>query len=272
MVRIMAAHPARTVAVSGVTRRQHSMSWYLLPMFELTLHQPPTRPWGTGSLSPFCTKLETYLRVQEIPYKDGKLARGEAPKGKIPYVNLDGKIMGDSQLVIEELERRLVAANRRALDGGLSPRDAAIARVTRRAIEEGFYFNLVYLRWELDDGFGAVREEFKKLLPGFVVSLIRRHMRKKLDGQGTGRHTRDEVMAIGAADLDAIAELLGDGPFFFGEAPRVIDCTLYAFVDSILGFPIDSPIKARLASHANLVAYRARIRERWWKDLDRPAA
>jgi glutathione S-transferase len=236
-------------------------------MFELTLHQPPTRPWAMGNLSPFCIKLETYLRIAEIPYKTGKFARGDAPKGKIPYVHLDGKFLGDSQLVIEELERRLVAENKPALDAGLSPRDAALARITRRAIEEGFYFNLAYLRWSEEDGFAAVRDEFKKLMPGFVASLIRRGVRKKLDGQGTGRHSRDEVMAIGAADFEAIAELLGDRPFFLGDAPRVVDCTLYAFLESVLGFPVDSPIKARLAARPNLVAYRARIRERWWRDL-----
>lgn len=237
-------------------------------MFELTLHQPPTRPWATGNLSPFCIKLETYLRITEIPYRLGKLSRSDAPKGKIPYVMLDGKVLGDSQLVIEELERRLVAEKRPALDGGLSPHDAALARITRRAIEEGFYFHLVYLRWTLDDGFAAVRAEFKKLVPGFVASLIRRDIRKKLDGQGTGRHSYDEIMANGAADLDAVAELLGDRPYFFGDAPRVLDCTLYAFLEGILGFPVDSPIKSRVAAHPNLVAYRARIRERWWRDLD----
>lgn len=221
-----------------------------------------------GNLSPFCIKLETYLRITEIPYQLGKLTRTGAPRGKVPYVRLDGKVMGDSQLVIEALERRLVAEGRPALDGGLSPRDAALARIARRAIEEGFYFNLVYLRWEIDDGFAAVRDEFKKLVPGFVAALIRRQMRKKLDGQGTGRHSHDEVMAIGAADFDAIAELLGDRPYLFGDAPRVIDCTLYAFLDSVLGFSVDSPIKARVGAHANLVAYRARIRERWWRDLD----
>ncbi len=239
-------------------------------MIELTLHQPPTRPWGTPNLSPFCIKLETYLRIAEIPYKLGKFARGDAPKGKIPYVHLDGKFLGDSQIVIEELERRLAAEGKPALDAGLSPGDAALARITRRAIEEGTYFNLAYSRWIVDDAFAAVRDEFKKLMPGLVVPLIRRAIRGKLDGQGTLRHSRDEVMAMGAADFDALAELLGDKPYFLGDRPRVVDCTLYAFVEGMLGFPVDSPIKARIAAHENLVAYRARIRERWWKDLGAP--
>jgi hypothetical protein len=49
--------------------------------------------------------------------------------------------------------------------------------------------------------------------------------------------------------------------------PRTIDCSVFAFVDSVLGFPLDSPIKQRVAARANLVAYRTRVRERWWKDL-----
>jgi glutathione S-transferase len=74
-------------------------------------------------------------------------------------------------------------------------------------------------------------------------------------------------MALGAADFDAVAELLGDRPFLLGDKPRTADCTLYAFLEAIVGFPLDSPLKARAMSHGNLVAYRDRIRARWWKDL-----
>jgi glutathione S-transferase len=237
-------------------------------MHEITLYQPPTRPWQTPNLSPFCAKLECYLRMTELPYKLAPMSRGAAPKGKIPYVDLgDGKLRGDSQMIIDELERRITADGKPALDAGLSPRDAAIGHVTRRAIEEGTYFIGLYSRWISDDGFPAVREEFKKFVPGFVMPIIRRDFRKKLHGQGTGRHTLDEVATFGGTDFDAYAELLGDQPFFFGAAPRVVDCTLYAFLEATLGFPVESPLKARIASHANLVAYRQRIRDRWWKDL-----
>jgi glutathione S-transferase len=236
-------------------------------MNELTLHQPPTRPWGMPNMSPFCTKLETYLRITEIPHKLAKFARGDAPKGKVPYIHLDGELIGDSQLIIEELERRLVKDGKPALDTGLSPRDAAIGRLARRTIEEAFYFVAVYTRWKSDAGFTAVREEFKKFLPGFIVPIVRREMNKKLKGQGTGRHSIEEVMAMGAADFDAIAEVLGDKPFFLGDAPRTVDCTLFAFVEGVLGFPVDSSMKASIGAHANLVAYRKRIRDRWWRDL-----
>src|SRR5207249_2514058 len=130
--------------------------------------------WGTPNLSPFCAKLETYLRITEIPYKVAPMARGDAPKGKIPYVVLDGKFVGDSQLIIDELEKRLAAEGKRPLDDGLSPRDQATSHLIRRSLEEAFYFVGMYNRWKTDDGYAVVRAEFKKFVPSFVIPFIRR--------------------------------------------------------------------------------------------------
>jgi glutathione S-transferase len=234
-------------------------------MEELLLIQPPTHPWGTPNMSPFCAKLETYLRITEIPYKTGKFSRG--PKQKVPHVVLDGKPLGDSQLIIEELEKKLAAEGKRPLDEGLSPRDRALSRLVRRTMEEAYYFVGLYNRWKTDDGYAAVRAEFKKFVPGLIIPVVRRATLKKLHHQGTGRHSYDEVMAMGAADLDAIAELLGDRPYLLGDAIRTVDCTVYAFLEGTLGFPVDSPTKQRASAHGNLMAYRQRIRDRYWKDL-----
>lgn len=238
-------------------------------MTELILYQPPIRPWGSPNLSPFCTKLECYLRMAEIPYKTAPMQVGKAPKGKIPYIELpDGKRVGDSQLIIRELERGLTAGGKLALDAGLPARDAAIGHLAQRTLDEAFYFVAVYVRWLTDDGYPAVRDQMKKFVPGVVVPFVRRGIRKSLRAQGTGRHALAEAMALGAADFDACAELLGDQPFLLGDRPRTVDCTMYAFLETALGFPIESPLKARIASHANLVAYRQRVRDRWWQDLE----
>jgi len=231
-------------------------------MNEITLYQPPTRPWRSPNLSPFCTKLECYLRIAEVPYKLAPAKFNKTPKGKVPYVELgDGTAMGDSHLIIAELERRLAAEGKPALDAGLSAHDAATAHLLRRTLEEGYYFIAVYSRWHL------VREEFKKFVPGLIIPLIRRGMRKKLHEQGTGRHTEAEIMAMGAADLAACSEILGDKPFLFGDAPRTADCTLFAVLVATLAFPLDTKLKQAIQSHANLVAFHDRVRARWWKDL-----
>jgi glutathione S-transferase len=222
------------------------------------------------NLSPFCAKLETYLRMAEVPHSVVAADLRKAPKGKIPFVTIDSQLIGDSQLIIEELERRL---GDRALDAGLGARERAVARSVRRMLDEAFYFVGMYFRWGTDDGFRVLAPEFKKVLPGplrILLPVIRRSVKKALHKQGTGRHTPEEVASIGAADLDAVAELLGDQDFLFGARPRTVDASVFAFIEGIAGFPLDSPLKQHLLAHPNLVAYRDRVRTRWWKDLEAP--
>lgn len=236
-------------------------------MPELVLHQPPPA-WGTPSISPFCMKLECYLRMTGTPYRAVIANVRAAPKGKVPFVTWeDGRSMGDSQLIIDELETR---AGDKALDAGLSPREVAQGHAIRRMLEEAFYFIGLYMRWERDEAFALLPPAFAPMLPpprGLILKVVRRAQRKKLHAQGTGRHTLGEVAALGNRDVDALSELLGDRPFFLGDAPRTIDAAVWGFLESTLGFPADSPVKARMASKANLVAFRARVRERWWRDL-----
>jgi len=54
--------------------------------------------------SPFVIKLEMFLRMAKIPYKfDGTDPFG--PKGKTPWISINGKHIGDSQLALEYLKK-----------------------------------------------------------------------------------------------------------------------------------------------------------------------
>lgn len=235
-------------------------------MSELVLHIPPGRAWGTPNMSPFCGKLETYLRMSDTPHKVAPAVMPKAPKGKVPYVAIDGELIGDSQLIIERLERE----SKHPLDADLSPRDRAIGRAVRRMVEEGTYFSGVYLRWATDEGFAQVRPEIRKLLPGplrLLLPVIRRKVKKSVVAQGTGRHSIEDICAMAIADFHACADILGDKPFLLGDAPHVCDATLYSFLEGQLRFPNDTPVKRALEGLPTLLAYRDRIRARWWSDL-----
>ena len=70
----------------------------------ITLYQfPPV--WGLPNASPFCMKVETYLRMTGLPYQ---FARGadirKAPKGKFPVIEDNGKIIPDSSFIVEYLK------------------------------------------------------------------------------------------------------------------------------------------------------------------------
>ena len=73
-------------------------------MSDLLVHQIPSA-WGLPSVGPFCLKLETYLRMVKIPYQTVVDATPfRAPKGKLPWIEHEGKKIGDSGLIIEYLE------------------------------------------------------------------------------------------------------------------------------------------------------------------------
>lgn len=55
------------------------------------------------SVSPFVLKLETFLRFANIPYETDKSDMW-GPKGKTPWISLNGHHIGDSQLIIEFLK------------------------------------------------------------------------------------------------------------------------------------------------------------------------
>lgn len=225
--------------------------------------------WGAPDFSPFVIKLETWLRFAGIPYERRNGNPVQAPKGKIPYVELDGKLMGDSQLILEELTRR----HHVTLDDGLTPVEAATGRAVRRMMEEGGYFCTLRMRWLEPDGWELQYPAFKALFPAIVapiaVPIIRSNVRKAAQAQGIGRHTRDEVVAMAVADLQAVEAILGDKPFLLGDAPRSVDATVYAFLTAIQTHPGTTPIH-ETARSARLLAYTQRIRERWW--VDAPAA
>ena len=217
---------------------------------------------GTPNPGPFCVKLETALRLAGVPYETCHVTRpDQGPKGKIPYVEIDGERIGDSTLILERLkETRGVD-----LDAHLSPRERAQSLALQRMLEEHLYFILVYSRWIEPTNWEKIRKLFFGNMPLPLRLIVPRMAHKgtaeKLYGQGIGRHTRDEIYAFGARDLDALSEVLGDKPFVFGDKPSLADATAFAFVVSIIGPDFDSPLKAHAMSLPNLVAYAERMGE-----------
>ncbi|HEY7749076.1 MAG TPA: glutathione S-transferase N-terminal domain-containing protein [Aestuariivirgaceae bacterium] len=63
--------------------------------------------WGLPSAGPFALKLLAWLELAGIPYEqviEDNPRKG--PKGKNPWIELDGELIGDSGLIIDRLSRR----------------------------------------------------------------------------------------------------------------------------------------------------------------------
>ena len=124
---------------------------------------------------------------------------------------------------------------------------------------------MVYSRWIEPTNWEKIKVMFFGKMPLPLRLVVPRMAHKgtkdKLYEQGIGRHTREEIYAFGTKDLDALSEILGDKSFVFGDTPSMADATAFAFVISIIGPDMDSPLKAHAMSLPNLVAYGERMGE-----------
>jgi glutathione S-transferase len=221
--------------------------------------------FGLPNASSFCLKLETYLRMVELPFESVYgIDMGKAPKGKMPYVVDGDKTIGDSNFIIEYLKQTY--GDR--LDAHLTPSERAISLAMRRLIEENLYWVMVHNRWMEPANWETTKEVFFKELPPILKAIVpgiaRKDTHKQLAGHGMGKHSAEEIYAIGIADLLALADFLGDKPFFLGDKPTSLDASAYGILANILGTPYDSPLKDKAQQLTNIVAYRDRIRDLYY--------
>lgn len=223
--------------------------------------------FGLPNASPFCMKVETYLRMAGLAYE---LPRGadlrKAPKGKLPYIEDGTHCIADSGFIIEYLKQTYGDK----LDAHLTERERAQALAMRRMIEENLYWVAIHTRWIEDTGFAATRRVFfdgmPPLLKHIVPHVARRAMRRELHGHGMGRHSREEISAIGCQDVRALAHLLGEQAYFMGEKPSSLDATAYAFLANLLWVPLASPLLDEAKRHPNLEAYCQRMKARYFSN------
>lgn len=221
--------------------------------------------WGLPSTSPFCIKLEAWLRMTGLPY-EARVLRGlpRSPTGKIPYVELaDGRLLADSGAIIETL-----AAERGVgLDAGLDARERALGLAVTRLLEDHFYWVVAWDRWVPPEHWAKTRVAYfgglPWPLPWLVPLLARRSVLRALHGQGFGRMTEAAILARAERDLEALAGLVGDREHLLGR-PTSVDATIYAFLACALRPPFEGPLQRATARHAGLVAFCERFEARWW--------
>jgi glutathione S-transferase len=232
----------------------------------ITLHQP-ARVWGMPNMSPFCVKLETYFRMTNVEYKLKGPDIKVAPRGRVPYVEIDGQILGDSTLIIDYLKTK----HGDPLDAKLTKEQKALSTAVQGMVEERLYFAAATLRWKDPESLDHVRKVFLKFLPPVIGQLIFKIICKDFNGvlhaQGMGQHARKDIVEFGKKDLTAISDLLGDKPFFHGAEPTSIDATLFGFLIQALWVPWDSEIKQHALALKNLEPYCQRMKQKYWADL-----
>lgn len=230
----------------------------------IVLYQFPAA-FGVPNPSPYCLKLETFLRLAGLDYQVRSVGNPRrAPKGKLPYIELDGEAIADSAII----QRRLAERFPLSLDTHLDAAGRARALVITRLCDEHLALLLLYFRWLDDEGWRQVRSSFFGGLPAplhlLLPPLVQRRMRQALWAQGLGRHSPDELLSFAREDLQALTDLLGAAPFFGGERPCSADAAAYGILANLLLCLLDTPLNRVAREFPPLLAYCERLRARVW--------
>ena len=104
------------------------------PKGVVLLNQPPIAD-KTPHISNFVLKLETYLRVAQIPYLN-KFTFKLSSKGKIPWIEYNGQKIADSNFCIRFLNEEFNVE----LDKNLTASEKAVAHAVLTTVEENLYW------------------------------------------------------------------------------------------------------------------------------------
>lgn len=235
--------------------QQPIILWQMAPM------------WGLPNASPFCMKLETWLRMAGIPHVTRAIAGPpKSPTRKVPYIERpDGSLACDSSVIIETLTREHGVT----LDDFMSDAQRVQSLLIQRLFEDDLYFVILHDRWVDDAGWAITSKAYFGGLPWAVrtvlVPIIRRQVVATARGQGVSRLPPGERDRRVIANVRAIASLLGDQQFFLGQ-PSSVDAIAYAFLANGLSAPIRCALHDELHAHERLVAYCERMRATYFAD------
>jgi len=147
---------------------------------------------------------------------------------------------------------------------GLSPSNKAITHSFNIMFAERYYWAaMIYPRWIRTEHqkliantwFGVI----PKMLRGLITGVIFKQVRKNAIGHGIGKHTGDEIYAMGLSDLKAVEAQLGDKAYLLDDRPREIDAVAYAFLENTRGDVFPTPLSRYIEASPKLMAYIDRV-------------
>ncbi|XP_064118418.1 failed axon connections homolog [Macrobrachium nipponense] len=218
------------------------------------------------NLSPFAVKVESFLRLADIKYVvDSQLPFG--PKGKCPWITLNGEELGDSELIVQKLSEYFKVD----LDSHLDTRKKAQLETVRITADEFVFWFVITWRYWIDGCESFLKSQsFSSFLNVMFPLFMKRGIKVKARYQGIGHHTPDEIYGMAKRTCGALADVLGDDPFFGGEQPSTADCSVFGQLSQLMWNAPGSQYEALVTEvYPSLREYCNRMKEKIFPDWNK---
>lgn len=215
--------------------------------------------WGLPNPSPFCMKVEAFLRYNGIEHE--VMVSGDprtSPTKKLPMIRYKGEVIADSGEII----RRLSKDFQLDMNAHLGAVEKAEHLAMLHMLESHLYFIAVYSRWLVPENWEQVKKVFFWKNPNFfqkwIINKVQKNTESNLYAQGILRYSKERIFEMGVEDLSALCAYLGDKTWFGNEKPAILDLSAISFLANVLVPPMDSPMKRYVESQPTLVCYTRR--------------
>lgn len=228
------------------------------------------------SMSPYCLKVETWLKLNGIKYENvAHNSKLRSKRGLLPFVELNGEEICDSDIIIKALAKKF----EKDMDEGLTAEQKNVQHAMITMVQN-------HLQWAVyhwftknsDNMLKGLKLNLQSLmgmkLPNGLLNFVFKHTyvrkgMKKVKSTSFAGYTAEEIEAAGKHDLQVLSEMLGDKQFFFGDEARSLD--LITFVQIALLLAVDSEVACPLRDYinndcTNLVGVYNRMKDLAWGD------
>merc|ERR1712158_271072 len=235
-----------------------------------------TRSPQIPSISPFCLKLESWLKLHGIKYQNvDHKCKFRSKKGLLPFIELNGEEIADSNIVIETLSKKF----EKEMPAELSQDQKNVQHAMIAMVENHLHWTTVYWRSkDVDNILKGYKLNLQTAIGSkapasilnfyFKYTFCRKGL-KKVRANGMGVHTPEEIENFGKKDLLTLSEMLGEKEFFFGDEPAMLDMVVFSHVAQLVMVDkeFSCPLRDYLeADCKNLVGLVNRMKDRCWAD------
>ncbi|CAD5218327.1 unnamed protein product [Bursaphelenchus okinawaensis] len=216
--------------------------------------------------SPFCVKLEYFLRYHQINYVpiEAKFL-ALSSEGKKPFIEYNGVHYPDSDVIINFLIKE------HNLKYNLTADQKAISHLVQRTCDKSIYILNLYSKLEENMPLFARTIKGNAKTPSwhlvYMQRLIYYSLWTRVKSDGTGYHKKEEVVELLQQDLEALERILGGSTYITGDTVSPGDFSLFAHLICGYHLPYEIPIKEIVDLKCpKLQSYMLRIHFRYFGD------
>ncbi|CAJ0960521.1 unnamed protein product, partial [Mesorhabditis belari] len=240
--------------------------WQKDVVYLVQFPRSPTIP----NFSPFCIKIESFMRVNKIKYEIISTMSSRSKHNLLPFIELNGHQIADSQLILIKLKEYFKVQDYK------NARDAATGRMIERAVEAHTFHAINYFKvYENPAAFvsllsSLIENPIFNLVKPFLVPIVAKVFKGKVKQRisiGLGLFSREEMKDLLHRDLQSFEDLLGENKTFFGDKFTEADLTVFSHFAVTTYIPLECYTKQILKEgkkFPRVSAFLQNVRDEVW--------